>query len=93
MLPINVGSSVIPPHKRYTDQHHPWFSEIWACLESRADQTGSWVWEEVAILPEGLPGVVLRLAERTVSERQMMMGEQELEELWLRAVRQVSWQH
>ena len=47
----------------------------------------------MAILPEGLPGVVLRLAEMTVAERQMLMGEQELEELWLRAVRQVSWKH
>ena len=62
-------------------------------MESRADLNGSWVWEEVAILPEGLPGVVLRLAERTVPERQRMMDEQELEELWLKVLQQVSCQH
>ena len=44
----------------------------------------------MAILPEGLPGLVLRLAEMTVAERQMMMGEQNPEELWLKAGRQVS---
>ena len=70
-----------------------WFSEIWTCLESRADLTGSWVWEEVAVLPEILPGVMPRLAERTLPQRQGMMWERGQEELWLRVVQQVSCQH
>ena len=44
----------------------------------------------MAILPEGLPGLVIRQAEMTVAERQMMMGEQNPEELWLKVVQQVS---